>query len=266
VVVSLIDGITERLPAVIDAAVQIVTAVVTGIASNLPALLGAAVRMIATLATGLAEHIPDLLSTALDLVLGLVKYLIENAPEILPAAIELIAKLVLGLINSLPKVAEGAKAVIQRIKDTFSDIDWAELGRNIINGIKNGILNAASAVVDAVKDVGGRMVSGAKKLLKIESPSKVFRDEVGAMIPAGMAEGIEDGEPEIESSMDRLLRGFTADVDYNLPNLSDYAQDLGAQISASTSAQITVPVVLDGREIARATAVYTNEQLAWEAR
>lgn len=86
------------------------------------------------------------------------------------------------------------------------------------------------------------------------------------MIPAGMAEGIEDGAPEVESSMDKLLRGFTADVDYNLPNLSDYAQDLGASVSASANMQITVPVTLDGREIARATAWYTNEQLAWEAR
>ena len=73
-------------------------------------------------------------------------------------------------------------------------------------------------------------------------------------------------DTDVVQSMDRMLGAFTADVDYNLPSLSSYAQDLGASISANASTQITVPVEIDGREVARATAWYTNEQLAWETR
>ena len=266
IVTSVADGIANNLPKILEAAGKIVAKIGEGIIAVLPTLLNAAVQIIASLASFIIQNIPNLAAAALDVVLGLVKFLIDNGPQILQAGIELVGKLVAGLIQAIPKVAEGVQKIIQRIKDKFADIDWGEVGRSIIDGIKNGITGAAGSIAEAVGGLGKGLLGRAKKALKISSPSKVFRDEVGAMIPAGMAEGIEDGAPEVESSMDKLLRGFTADVDYNLPNLSDYAQDLGASVSASANMQITVPVTLDGREIARATAWYTNEQLAWEAR
>ena len=266
IVTSVADGIANNLPKILEAAGKIVAKIGEGIIAVLPTLLNAAVQIIASLASFIIQNIPNLAAAALDVVLGLVRFLIDNGPQILQAGIELVGKLVAGLIQAIPKVAEGVQKIIQRIKDKFADIDWGEVGRSIIDGIKNGITGAAGSIAEAVGGLGKGLLGRAKKALKISSPSKVFRDEVGAMIPAGMAEGIEDGEPEVESSMDKLLRGFTADVDYNLPNLSDYAQDLGASVSASANMQITVPVTLDGREIARATAWYTNEQLAWEAR
>lgn len=266
IVTSVADGIANNLPKILEAAGKIVAKIGEGIIAVLPTLLNAAVQIIASLASFIIQNIPNLAAAALDVVLGLVRFLIDNGPQILQAGIELVGKLVAGLIQAIPKVAEGVQRIIQRIKDKFADIDWGEVGRQIIEGIKNGITGAAGSIAEAVGGLGRGLVGRAKKALKISSPSKVFRDEVGAMIPAGMAEGIEDGAPEVESSMDKLLRGFTADVDYNLPNLSDYAQDLGASVSASANMQITVPVTLDGREIARATAWYTNEQLAWEAR
>lgn len=266
IVTSVADGIANNLPKILDAAGKIVTKVLEGIIAVLPTLLKAAVQIIASLASYIIQSIPNLAEAALQVVLGIVKFLIENGPQILQAGIELIGRLVAGLIQAIPKVVDGVRQIIQRIKSTFSDIDWGEVGRRIIEGIKNGLASAGGMIVDAARDTARKALNAAKSFLGINSPSRVFKEQVGEMIPAGMAEGIEEGEPEVESSMDKLLRGFTADVDYNLPNLSDYAQDLGASVSASANMQITVPVTLDGREIARATAWYTNEQLAWEAR
>ena len=61
-----------------------------------------------------------------------------------------------------------------------------------------------------------------------------------------------------------VSESFTADV--NLPDISGYASDLSAMITASSATEIIVPLSVDGREIARASAWYMNEQLAWEAR
>lgn len=266
IVTSVADGIANNLPKILDAAGKIVAKVLEGIIAVLPTLLKAAVQIIASLASYIIQSIPNLAEAALQVVLGIVKFLIDNGPQILQAGIELIGRLVAGLIQAIPKVVDGVRQIIQRIKSTFSDIDWGEVGRRIIEGIKNGLASAGGMIVDAARDTARKALNAAKSFLGINSPSRVFKEQVGEMIPAGMAEGIEDGAPEVESSMDKLLHGFTADVDYNLPNLSDYAQDLGASVSASANMQITVPVTLDGREIARATAWYTNEQLAWEAR
>lgn len=266
IVTSVAEGIANNLPKILDAAGKIVAKVLEGIIAVLPTLLSAAVQIIASLASYIIQNIPNLASAALEVVLGIVKFLIDNGPQILQAGIELIGRLVAGLIQAIPKVVDGVRQIIQRIKSTFSDIDWGEVGRRIIEGIKNGLASAGGMIVDAARDTARKALNAAKSFLGINSPSRVFKEQVGEMIPAGMAEGIEEGEPEVESSMDKLLRGFTADVDYNLPSLSDYAQNLGASIEANANTQITVPVMLDGREIARATAWYTNEQLAWEAR
>lgn len=263
---SLLDGITARLPDVINNGVQVVTAISTGIANNLPTIIASAGKLIVTLITGLIQALPQLTAAALQIVTALANYLIENGPQILQKGVELIGMLVRGLLQSIGQVLNAGGQIIDRLRAKFTEIDWGSVGQNIISGIARGITGAAGKIADAAKNAARKALNAAKSFLGIESPSKVFRDQVGEMIPAGMAEGIEDGEPEVESSMDKLLRGFTADVDYNLPNLSSYAQELGASINASTSTQITVPVTLDGREIARATAWYTNEQLAWEAR
>jgi len=84
------------------------------------------------------------------------------------------------------------------------------------------------------------------------------------------AKGIDDNIDKVESSVEDVSRtvagSFTADVGYNLPDIAGYAADLSAAITAQTSTEIVVPISIDGREVARATAWYTNEQLAWEAR
>ena len=175
-----------------------------------------------------------------------------------------------GLIQSLPQVANAALQLITEAKNKFTSVDWGSVGKAIVDGLVNGLKGAGHLLWDAAKGLAKNALDGAKKALHIGSPSKVFRDEVGKMIPAGMALGIDDGTGEVEDSMDsltdRMLRDFTADVNYNLPNLSSYAEDLGATISATGATQINVPLYMDGREVARATARFTNEQLAWETR
>lgn len=266
IVVSVAEGIAKNLPKILDAAGTIVSKLIEGIIAVLPTLLQAALQIVTSLAGYIVENIPKLADTALRLILDLVKYLIENGPQLLQAGIDLIGKLAAGIVEAIPKVISGVGQVVQKIKDHFAEIDWGEVGKNIIEGIKNGITGAASRIGSAIKDVGGNIVQGAKDFFGIESPSKLMRDEVGVQISAGMAEGIEDGAGLMDGSMDRVLRDFTADVSYDLPRLSDVAADLGVAMTGSAQTEITVPLIVDGREMARATAWYTNEQLAWEAR
>ena len=84
------------------------------------------------------------------------------------------------------------------------------------------------------------------------------------------AKGIRDNLGKVEGSVEDVSRtvseSFTADIGYNLPDIAGYAADLSAAITAQASTEIVVPISIDGREVARATAWYTNEQLAWEAR
>ena len=267
---QLINGITAAAPGLIQSAVTIITTLVSGISQNLPQILTSAGQLIMTLAQGLIGAIPQLVGSAAQLIASLVSFLIQNAPQILAAGVKLIGQLAAGLIQAIPQIASAALRIITEAKNKFTSIDWGSIGSNIISGIAKGITGAAGRIADAAKNAAKKALNAAKSFLGIESPSKVFRKQVGEMIPEGMALGIDDGAGEVEDSMDsmtsRMLQGFTADVSYNLPNLSSYAEDLGATISATGATQINVPLYMDGREVARATARFTNEQLAWEAR
>ena len=84
------------------------------------------------------------------------------------------------------------------------------------------------------------------------------------------AKGIKDNIGKVEDSVEdvsaTVAESFNADVSYNLPDISGYAADLSASLTAQASTSIEIPLYLDGREIARGTAWYMSEQLAWEAR
>jgi phage-related protein len=84
-------------------------------------------------------------------------------------------------------------------------IDWLQLGKDILQGIANGLMKGVSIITDAVKDVASSMLDGFKSFFKIGSPSKLMRDEIGQWIPAGIAQGIRGNISEIDSAMDDAM-------------------------------------------------------------
>lgn len=63
-------------------------------------------------------------------------------------------------------------------------------GRNLMSGLQAGIRGGRSGVINAARDVMRAAVAAAKAAAEIHSPSRVMRDEVGAMLTLGIAEGV----------------------------------------------------------------------------
>ena len=74
--------------------------------------------------------------------------------------------------------------------DFFRNINLFDIGRNIIQGLINGVKNMASSLVNSVKGVVDGAIEGAKNLLGIHSPSRVFM-EFGEYSGEGFINGIE---------------------------------------------------------------------------
>lgn len=88
----------------------------------------------------------------------------------------------------------------------------ASIGGQIVSGIANGIKNAAGRVVGAITDVVGGAINAAKNFLGIHSPSRKFRKEVGRMIPAGAALGIEDEAGRVQDAVDSAFTVTVPDL------------------------------------------------------
>lgn len=80
------------------------------------------------------------------------------------------------------------------------------IGKNIIMGIAEGILNAPSAVWNALKSVVTSGIDGIKDFLGIKSPSRLFMG-LGGHMTDGMAIGIDKGRSRPVSAAKRLATG-----------------------------------------------------------
>lgn len=98
--------------------------------------------------------------------------------------------------NGVNSVANTVSGIGGKIKGAFSNAgSWLiSAGNNIIQGLINGIKGAIGNAVAAVKGAASSIVNAAKGALGIHSPSRVFRDEVGKMIPAGLGVGVTMNE------------------------------------------------------------------------
>ena len=97
--------------------------------------------------------------------------------------------------SAASRAAAAGKAIFTGIVDKVKSIPgkMAEIGKNIADGIKNGIKDNIGKVADTLLGGLKDAVKGAKKFLGIKSPSRLMRDQVGKFISEGLAVGIDVG-------------------------------------------------------------------------
>lgn len=97
--------------------------------------------------------------------------------------------------------------LLSKITSIFRNIKakFLEVGSNIIAGIKEGISKAWSNLKEWFSGLFDDLIGIAKKILGIKSPSRVFRDEIGKMIVAGIEVGIEDNKDMPINAMGRVF-------------------------------------------------------------
>ena len=177
-----------------------------------------------------------------------------------------------GINSGSSDVSGTATSVISAAQAAMRIGGWYNLGYNIASGVAQGVYGGSYLISQAARSAARSALSSAKSTLGVRSPSRVFRDEVGQMISAGMAEGITLGAPKataaVELTADQLrmatriaLRpsGDMSGAQYvnNTISNSYYGGSSGGNIV------LEAPVYLDGREIARASAKYTGRQMAY---
>ena len=107
----------------------------------------------------------------------------------------------------------------------------ASIGSDIIQGMVNGVTGAAGKLISAVKGAVGNAIDGAKKLLGIHSPSRVFR-EIGRYTMQGAALGVDDDADVLLRSTDNAMHGMISTAqDIAVPGVSSTAGGESAVIS-----------------------------------
>lgn len=84
--------------------------------------------------------------------------------------------------------------------------NMVNIGTQIGNGLARGMIAALPAVTSAANALVDQAERAAKARADINSPSRLFRDQVGRYIAQGIAVGIEQNTSDVVDSLDKVQR------------------------------------------------------------
>lgn len=193
---DLIDGVTY--------AIGFIVGTITGFFLGLPTQAGEALSALVTTAVNMLS---DLRDRAIGIVLTLATRVTDTVKNMVDR--------VVGFFRDLPGRAGGAVSSLpQRIMDVLGSLARRayQAGKDMLNGLRNGIADAIGGAIDAARNAASRIVKGFKDALIIGSPSKLMADEVGAPIIQGVAVGMRQEQPAISDTLNSLTNAATSTV------------------------------------------------------
>lgn len=116
----------------------------------------------------------------------------------------IIAGLKKGITDAISSVTETAKKILSAIKSTFDNFSLFDIGKNLIQGLIDGVNNMIETAKNAVANVGNAVIDKVKNVLGIHSPSTVFA-EIGGYIDQGLANGITGSLGYVNDAMNKLV-------------------------------------------------------------
>ncbi|MBR2697521.1 MAG: hypothetical protein IKE76_02940 [Clostridia bacterium] len=170
--------------------------------NNMVSSFGAFSHNVLTMLANIAPQLPEL-------IVGLADVIIDNAPVFLSAGLELMAKLLFGLITSLPTIIAEMPNIIGGIVNAFYEVDWAQLGKDIINGIIKGLVAWKDRLWSQIKSLVTGGLKAGQDAAQTGSPSRLFANELGRWIPAGIALGVDQNAYTVNTAVRDAIAGAT---------------------------------------------------------
>ncbi|MFE0232220.1 hypothetical protein ACFWZS_34395 [[Kitasatospora] papulosa] len=116
-------------------------------------------------------------------------------------------------------------------------------GIQAAQGLVKGLKSQQKAIEKQMASIAKGMAASIKKALGIHSPSRLMADEVGSMVPAGIVEGMADGQAPLDRAMADIVRPPSPPV----AGVS-MAPRQAAPLLTAGGGQTTVRIEISGRE------------------
>lgn len=215
VLLNLVNGIADKLPELLTSGMDAVITLAMAITepSTLTNIVTAGINLLVSLVDGIFDALPKLLDAAPVIIARLVIALISNAPKLLEAAVHILVKLAEFMISNTAKLLDAVPKLFKSLVDSFKEMDWGSIGKNIIDGIWNGLQAGWDWLTGNVKNLASGLFNAAKDALGIHSPSRKFK-YLGEMCVAGFDDGIDDlmDTDHITKNINASLSAVKADI------------------------------------------------------
>lgn len=152
-ILNLVYGILENLPQIARSAMLIINTLIQCILQNLPIIMSAGIELLYALINGIMNNLDYIIQAVIAIITELITCLAQNAPLLATSAISLIGALVVGLLQALPQLIAAVPQLIIALVNAFKNYDWSTLGKDIISGIKSGLLAMKDSLIATVRNI-----------------------------------------------------------------------------------------------------------------
>lgn len=227
VVLQIVETLTnpETLTSLLDAAIAIIMAIANYLLQpdTINMLLNAAIGVVRSLVSFLMQNLSPLLNAAISLIMALVNYLLEpdNLKMLVSMALELILTIAGALVGASGELMAAAGQLILDLINKFKETDWMQLGKDIIEGMKQGIQDAWNNLKEWFEGLFGDIIQIAKDILGIASPSKVFK-KLGGFTAEGFGLGFDDEFANVKDDMENAMAFDDVEIGANIHRSGSY--------------------------------------------
>ena len=179
--VSLADGLTESLPNIIPVAIETISTLVENLTENANTVIEAGIQIILALGEGLIAALPQLIETVPQIVINIANVINDNAPKLVDTALYLITRLATGLLAATPTILANIPKIIEAIVAAFMAFQWLNLGKQLIDGVANGVKKAGESMATAAKNAFSKFkskITGSEVATELKSIGKYIIDGI----------------------------------------------------------------------------------------
>nr|DAQ72686.1 MAG TPA: tail tape measure protein [Caudoviricetes sp.] len=183
-ITNISKGLSGNVTTFISNALPMIAQFSATLRSNAGQLIDAGLNLLVQLAQGIANGIPALIENIPQIVTNIAGIINDNAPQILATGVQIIVTLAKGIIDSIPVLIANIGSIGEAIFSVWNAINWWNLGKNLISGIKDGIANIFESLKTGVTEKFSSIKTAIENVFKsiFDSASNIWGSVKNAIV------------------------------------------------------------------------------------
>lgn len=218
---SILSGIIENIPLIIEAIPQVVDSIVSALSELLPQIIEAGALILQSLGNGIVQAIPNMISMLPDVILSFVDFVSESLPDIIESGGEMLDSLTDGILEQLPALAEKIPQIITEFLNVITQNlpKILQKGVEITNKLVSGILEAIPDFVAKLPEI----ITSFVDFITENLPTII---DSGIDILLNLIEGIIKSIPELVKALPKIIEAIVNGIGDLLGSVVDVGKSI----------------------------------------